>query len=105
MRVREQRATPRQRIDARCFHLRMPAEAADPIVLVINGDEEHVWTRIRRAKCGGEAKQQQGKFHGAPANAAATAKLTEKAVRASGMLVSTRNPHFTISNPRRMCSE
>ena len=105
MRVREQRAASRQRIDARCFHLRMPAQAANPVVLVINGDEKHVWTRIRRAKRGGEAKQQQGKFHGAPANAASKPKLTENAVQASRMLVSTRNPHFTISNPRRMCSE
>ena len=42
MRVGEQHAPLRQPINVRRLHLRIPAETADPIVQVINGDEQDV---------------------------------------------------------------
>jgi len=42
MRVGEQRAACGELVDVRCFHVRMPAETADPVVLVIDGEEKDV---------------------------------------------------------------
>ena len=42
MGIREQRSPCCQCINRRCLHQRMSAEAADPVVLVINGNEENV---------------------------------------------------------------
>jgi hypothetical protein len=45
MRVRKKRAPRREGIDVRRLRLRVAAEAADPIVQVIDRDEEHVRRR------------------------------------------------------------
>jgi len=52
-------------VDVRRLHLRMPFQRADPIVLIIDGDEEHIRLggQERRAK-GKEAEQREAK-HGA----------------------------------------
>ena len=42
MSVREQRAAPRQAVDVRRPRLRMSAQAPDPIVEVVDGDEQDV---------------------------------------------------------------
>ena len=42
VRVGEQRAPLREPVDVRRLHLRMAAEAADPVVLVVDGDEQDV---------------------------------------------------------------
>ena len=42
MGVGEQHAAGRQPIDIRCLRLRMSAEATNPIVEIIDGDEQHV---------------------------------------------------------------
>ena len=42
MGIREQCPPRRQSINVRGLHQRVPTEAADPVVLVINGDEEDV---------------------------------------------------------------
>ena len=42
VRIGEQRAARRQPVDARRLRLRMPAQAADPIVEVIDGDQEDI---------------------------------------------------------------
>ena len=43
MGVREEHAPRRETIDIRCLRLWVSAEAADPIVEVVDGNEEDVW--------------------------------------------------------------
>lgn len=45
MRVGEERAALGEPVNVRRLHLRMPAEAADPVVLIINGEEEDIGLR------------------------------------------------------------
>ena len=42
MGVREEHSPRRQAIDMRSFRLRMPPENADPVVEVVNSDEENI---------------------------------------------------------------
>ena len=45
VRVREQRPPVRQPVDVWRLDQRVPAHAADPVVLIVDGDEQHVGLR------------------------------------------------------------
>lgn len=47
MRVRKENPAAGKPIDVRRQRLRMAAQAADPVVEIVEGDEEDVWTRAR----------------------------------------------------------
>ena len=49
--VGESGATLGQAVDVWCFHHRMAAEIADPVVLVIDRDEQHVRFFLGRVSC------------------------------------------------------
>ena len=54
MRAGKQRATLGQRINRRRLHLRMPTHAANPVVLIVDSDEEDVGPRVSGVSDGGE---------------------------------------------------
>ena len=58
MRVRKNRAPRGQAVHVRCLRLRMPLQRPDPIVEIIDGDEEHVRLVGCVANQRGEAKQE-----------------------------------------------
>ena len=41
--VGEERAPPGQRVDVRGLNLGVPAQGPDPVVLVVDGNEQNVW--------------------------------------------------------------
>jgi len=45
----EEHALPRKSVDVGSLRLRMSAEAADPVVQIVNCNEKNVWT----SNCGG----------------------------------------------------
>ena len=61
VRVREKCAALCEAIDVRRLDLGMPAEAADPVVLIVNGDEEDVWLR-GRIRCGKLHGKKSGEY-------------------------------------------
>ena len=56
MGVGEEHARGGQTIEVGCASLRMAAEATDPIVQIINGDEEDVGLGDRRSLCVGDTQ-------------------------------------------------
>ena len=46
MSVQEYGAPRRKTIDVRRLDLRVPAQATDPVILVINRDEQNVWVLL-----------------------------------------------------------
>ena len=68
MRASKQSAALGQRINRRRLHLRMPTHAANPIVLIIDGDEEDVGPRVSgvegegEEECEAETEQLHGRL-------------------------------------------
>ena len=68
LRICEQRPPGRQRVDIRSLDLRMPVQAAEPVVLVVDRNEQNVW--FRSLFRGGRCRQQavHGHNHSKPAD-------------------------------------
>ncbi len=77
MRVGKQSAPRCQSINIRSSGLRMPTKAPDPVIQVINRDEQHIRPRFRRAcfntNQDSEDKDDQSAFQG---NSIAFVKMT-----------------------------
>ena len=68
MRVGKQRAPRRQSINIRSLGLRMPAKTPDPVIQVVDRDEQHIRPRISRvcfnARQDSKPKDDQSAFQG-----------------------------------------
>ena len=63
MRIRKRDAAPRQPIEVRRLHLRMPAEGSDPVVQIVYDDDKDVRPLRVRAQQGSrhEKRRQERK--------------------------------------------
>ena len=57
MGVGEERAARGEAVHVRRLHLRMPSETADPVVLIVNGEEEDVGLRRGGGRAAQNAKE------------------------------------------------
>ncbi len=58
VRIGEQHAALRESVDVRRLHLQMPAETTDPIIQIINGDEQNAGL-VERSRVGGIQRSQR----------------------------------------------
>ena len=61
MRVGHDSSATRQPVEMGCFGERVSAKRADPVVLIVNGDQKNVWLPGGRFRRVGERAEQEGK--------------------------------------------